>query len=163
MHGEPVVPQQRVALGTRIYRVLRAKKAKHELWMSGTCYKAGLYDLRRHQGETNQQFAARLHGELSASGAGYRVLGGLIIQEHLEDKDWTPEIAEETAQFVGELEGEDDLETIRCLMRSFLIGFFSSGMASYGSSTISSTEDPGGLEDHPDIRGSSSSTVRGAR
>jgi hypothetical protein len=157
--AEPDQVADRVSLGGRIFRVITAR-AKQAFWISGQAQKAGLYELRRRPGETMGDFALRLQGELSASGAAHLLLGGLLLPEHLEDKDWTPQIALETGRFVGECEGEEDLKTISHLFASFIIGFFASGMASLMSSEPSSSE-AAEARDHPESNGAMTTMANG--
>lgn len=149
----------RVSLGGRIYRVIR-RRAKQTFWVMGQAQRAGLYDLSRRPGESMSTFALRLQGELSASGAAHILLGGILIREHLEDKDWTPKLAEETGAFIGELDSEEDMETISQLFASFIIGFFAAGMASLANSGISSSE-PADEDGHPSSNGTRTTTATG--
>lgn len=149
----------RVSLGGRIYRVMR-RRAKQTFWVAGQAQRAGLFDLSRRAGESMSTFTLRLQGELSASGAAHILLGGLLIREHLEDKDWTPKLAEETGAFIGELDSDEDMETISHLFGSFIIGFFATGMASLGSSDISSIE-PAEDGGHPSSNGKKTTMASG--
>lgn len=143
----------RISLGGRIYRVVQEVSVDQHLWIVGNAHKAGMYELTRRDGEENDVFIRRLLGELAASGATTKLLGGLLLPEGTPDEEWTPAIAEETAKHIGRSRGPEDMKTVNLLLASLLLDFFVDGMVSVWSSATSSAEsgDGAGSEgSHPE-------------
>ena len=146
MDLKPDKAAERVSLGGRIFRVVQDTTVAQDIWITGRSERAGLYELQRRQGEDPDRFAIRILGELSVSGEAAFLLGGMLVPEDVEDSDWTPQLAEQTAKLIGGVTDADDKKTVHHLIASLVIDFFVTGMRFSESSEPSS---PGTDEPHP--------------
>lgn len=118
-------------LGGRAFRSIGESTIQHDYTFMGMVREAGLDRPTLEPGETPQDFAARLLGEILSSGRAFDLLGVLLIPEGMEDTDWTPELGEETAAHLAHLTEPDDKAKVNGLVLSTLIDFFQTGLASY--------------------------------
>lgn len=128
----------RVTLGGRAFRKIGIATLEHDFRLIGLLREIGLYEPYRLQSESPAEYGTRLLQDLIASGRAFDVLGHLLIPAEVPPENWTPEIARETAGFIGALTRPEDKEEIQALTLGFLLGFFEHGLSSWRLSTTSS-------------------------
>lgn len=128
-------------LGGRTFLSVTDSTVEHDLYFHGIAGRAGLR-FEKRDGESVEEFAARILEETVQSGKALDLLGCLLVPEEIGVDGWTPEEARKTATFIGQLRGEEDKARVRALILSLLIGFFGCGLASISTSPRSSSGRP---------------------
>jgi len=127
-------------LGGRTFEVIGESTVEHDFTFMGIARKVGLDRPALLDNESVEEFAVRLLGDLLASGLALDLLGCLLIPEGIRSEDWTPEIGQETANFLGRLSSPAEKDKVRSLTLAALVDFFESGLAfSIASETSSGT------------------------
>ena len=129
-----------ITLGGRTFVHLGESTAQHDDWFMGRVREAGLDRVLLEIGEDPDQFARRILYQASGSGKVFEMIGALIVPEGMADASWTPEVALDTARFVGQLCDPEDKQRINNLTVTLLIGFFLGGLTSLETSKTSSTD-----------------------
>ncbi len=126
---EPTAPLQPriVTIGGRQWRSLVRLTIEHDFWVLNQTEEAGI-SLYTKKGEDPGQFAARLLREVIASGKAFLLVGAFLIPDELEDQAWSPALAQQTADFMRKLEGEEDKAILQNAIISLLLGFFEAGL-----------------------------------
>ncbi len=128
-------------LGGRTFLSVMESTVDHDLYFHGLTGRAGLrFEKLEH--ESPGEFAARILEEVVQSGQALELLGCLLVPEEIGVEGWTPEVARETASFIGHLRGEEDKAHVRALILSLLISFFGCGLASMWTSPRSLSGQP---------------------
>lgn len=149
-----------ITLGGRIFRALQEGTVLHDLHFRKLIAKSGLSRVTIRAGEDPDHFARRLLDELLAAGVVLEIIGCLIIPVGMSDEEWTPELASETARFVGSLRSDADKASVDQLVVSILIDFFARGYASLWTSPTPSEEEH--RPDEPQTQGMSSAAIQTA-
>ena len=76
-------------------------------------------------------------------GYALRLLGGLLLPEGMNPREWTPEVAAGITAHLELLTDREEKNQIRPLVASMLAGFFTSGLASLRTSSASSSATKG--------------------
>lgn len=125
-------------LGGRAFRVVKVSTVEHDVWMMGKTAAAGMQQVTMLPGETPESFATRLTGEFARSGLVLVLLGGALIPAELEDLEWSPAVAAQTAAFLGGLTDPADKQLVLAQVASLVAGFFETGLMSCMTSRNSS-------------------------
>ncbi len=120
------LPQQAdaIALGGRRFVQLTESTVEHDFRMMALLREVGLDRPMRLEDETPADYGGRLLRDLISSDRALDVLGHLLVPEGVAPRDWTVEMAKETAAFLGGLVHPDDKQRIYALTLEFLLGFF---------------------------------------
>lgn len=112
---------------------------------------AGLDSLTIVAEETPEAFSERILGALVSKRAVLKILALFLVppsltkrrrfgRSEVAPRTWTPEVAEETAVFLGSLKSPEDKAKVRSLVLTLLIHFFESGIDSLWTTETSSVE-----------------------
>lgn len=75
-------------------------------------------------GESSEAYLIRLHNQLLTSGSACDLFGCALLPMGKTEKDWTPEMARETALHVGTCDTEEDRQLVNELAIQIVFGFF---------------------------------------
>jgi hypothetical protein len=142
---------ERHVLGGRGFLTVQESSVEQDFIFLSLIKDAGIDEVLREPEEAPEDFARRLLETTVKSGTALRLLGCLLVPEKAIPKRrfgrraepgeiWTPDMSEETAQFIGQLRDRKDKAKINSLVLSLLISFFSAGIVSLWTSTMSSRE-----------------------
>lgn len=120
---------EKIEIGGRTYVPVKNSTIEHDFWLMGQIRATGLDEVHVRPEEKPEDFALRLLRDVINSGRVFLLLGGLLIPEGVAFEDWTPELAEKTAETLKKLTAPDDKEKVREQVLSLLIGFFETGLA----------------------------------
>lgn len=134
-----------IVLGGRAFAPLARFTLEHDEWMLGL----GGLEYAQREGESDAAAEARIMTEIVRSGRARRILAGLLVPVRKPPVEWSPEIAEETAAFLGQIEDEKDKQTVIDEMLVVLAHFRESGRLRLESSAPSSTT---AREDRPTVQ-----------
>jgi hypothetical protein len=133
-------------LGGRRYRMVEAGTLEHLIWMDVLIADSGLRDslfapVPATPAGTGD-FAGKVWDQLSKSGRIFDYLGGMLIPTDLQDEDWTPAIAAESAARFKKLTDPADHARIRSILIALVIGFFEAALPwRQVSATVSASEE----------------------
>ncbi len=113
-----------IALGGRRFVQLTESTVEHDFRMMALLREVGLDRPMRLEDETPADYGGRLLRDLISSDRALDVLGHLLVPEGTSPRDWSVEMAKETAAFLGGLVHPDDKQRIYALTLEFLLGFF---------------------------------------
>lgn len=136
-----------ITLGGREFRPVVGATIEHDYWLMGHIRRAGIDRCALEEGESPDDYALRLMREVINSGEAFTLLGGTLIPADKKVTDWTPAIAQETAEFLKRLTDPNDKQKLNGCTASLLAGFFSSGLASLETSRRYSIPEPGPQND----------------
>lgn len=102
----------------------------HDIWITRKIREAGLAGIAVRDGETQDEFIERIAISAYESGIAVQLLGGLFVPAGIEARDWTPEMAAQTADFFGAVTDPDAKQALRMQIASALFYFFVSALAS---------------------------------
>jgi hypothetical protein len=137
----------------RLFDPIGDSTIEHEVYLHSALKRAGLFPLpEKKAGETHEEYALRLLNELLACGDLFPLLGGLLIPTGTASEQWTPELAAETAAHLKTVTDPGEKRTVRNLIVSLMLDFFSDGIASSLISPISSATSPEIRADDPAAR-----------
>lgn len=152
--------ENKIVLGGRAFRgVPEGITIRHDHWLMSRLKSAGLGELKRELGETARAYAERLLSFLVVSDRALELAGGLLLPAEIAPKDWTPDVAKATTEFIGGLTAPEDHETMKLVLMSMLIPFFKRELDSLTSSEPSSAAAP---VDEPESPGFAPATANGA-
>jgi hypothetical protein len=132
---------EKIILGGRVFVPVTESTVEHDLHFQGLVGRAGLR-LDIGDGESTEEFADRILEESIKSGKTLDLLGCLVVPDDVGVEGWTPEEAQTTAAFIGQLRGEKDKARVRGLILSLFLNFFRCGLASIWTSESSSKSQP---------------------
>lgn len=135
------------ALGDRIFVTLGESTVLHNLHYRKLIAQSGLSHLHIKVGEDPGMFARKLLDKLIESGIVLELLGCLLLPLGKRDEDWTPDMARETANFIGTLKSEQDKARVDSMICTLLLDSFTNGYSSLWTSPMSSDT---GQEDDPE-------------
>ena len=87
--------------------------------------------------EEGQDWLMRLHAELLASGKTCELLGAYLLPSGKTERDWTPEMAQQTARHLERCDTAEDRDLVNELALEFVFGFFRHAVRSLETSRIS--------------------------
>lgn len=119
----------KIILAGKEFHTVTNATFEHDTYVMRKLGRTGL-EFEMKEGETPEQFAARLSFELMAHELLFDLIGGFIMPADKTGAEWTPEIAKETAKHCKALTDEDDKRAIRAQVVSMVTGFFVSGLVS---------------------------------
>lgn len=132
-----------ITLGGRRFVTVTDLTVGQHLHYDNLVMNAGLRDARREPGEYTGDFEARLlRLMLNCQGMILELLGTHIIPEGKTSKDWTPQMAKETADFLSTVSGKEALDMVHNLFAHVYLDFFEHGLTSSGDSISSSAGRP---------------------
>jgi hypothetical protein len=76
----------------------------------------------------NKAYLMRLQTALLDSGMACEVIAGFLLPEGKVERDWTPQMAKDTAAFIGRLDTQEDRELVVQLAMDAVLGFFLDGI-----------------------------------
>lgn len=136
-----------VRIGGRSFNLALATIARFQE-VSGRMIECGMGEVEIRKGEAPEEFARRLVSSLALSRKGLYVVSAMLIPVEISDEEWTEEIGEETARFIGGLSDPEDVKRYNGILAATCAGFFGSGLASlFVSPTPSSEIGPDSLEE----------------
>jgi hypothetical protein len=115
-------------LGGRLFTIVEGTSVEHDEFMEARLHPAGLHNVTMEIGEDPESFWRRMMMRSAETGVRRELLGGLIMPADAEK--WTPQIAIETAAFLGQLTDEDDKRRYRIVLVTTLFRFFEGGISS---------------------------------
>ena len=127
----PAKPGAPFILGGRSFRSIGESTIEHDYLFIRLVRDLGLDDPHLTGDETPEQFAMRLLTDIIASGRALDALGFLLIPSEAKSEEWTPELGQETAVFLGGLVNPDDKAMVRGLTLGLLSDFFAQGLGSW--------------------------------
>jgi len=146
--------RQKHVLGGRTFLVIENSTVEQDLFLERARREAGINDLMIEEGEAPEDFAERLLDTVVRSGSLLTLLGCLLMPEEAlpkrtmlifparEGEAWTPEMAAETAAYIGGLQAPEEKAKVRILILDLLIHFFAHGtvyLRSTGTSSAPTT------------------------
>lgn len=129
-----------ITIGGKIFRVIKSSTLEHDHWCMGEIRGAGLDRMTVAKDELPDDFVRRILAETIRSGRVYALLGGFLIPDDVQDNDWTPDIAKETAGFMRKLTDPADKSIVNMQVVALLIGFFEKGLVTLTTFKASSSE-----------------------
>ena len=134
-----------IELGGRRFKRLECSTVKHDFWLMSQVREAGLDQVRIASKKREDVEAAMeaLLDRVILGGYALRLLGGLLLPEGMDPREWTPEVAAGITAHLELLTDPDEKSQIRPLVASMLAGFFASGLASLRISGASSSATKG--------------------
>ena len=128
-----------ITIGGRQFKGAKDSTAEHDVFVQAQIEKAGLSRIQMLPGESPEDFALRIFRRAAGNSDIFLLLGGLMFPAEIAPADWTPRTAEETANFLRKLTGDEDKRIIRGQILAALMGFFQRGLAYGVTSPNSST------------------------
>jgi hypothetical protein len=110
------------------YRAIKCTTLQNDYYVMRQLKLSGLHNITPNKSESAEDFAMRLMGAVIENGIPLQLLGGLIIPEEKKDKDWCPEMAEATAQWLGNLTDVKDKEKVQAIIIAVITDFFQQGL-----------------------------------
>src|SRR5262245_8818362 len=137
---------ERIRINGREFKPVTNSTLRHDIWTQAQIQRAGLASVAIAQGESPRDFAMRVFREATTNGDVFLLLGGLLMPAEQGGKDWTPRMAEQTAEFLGGVTSDADKAVVNAQIISALTSFFALGLSSLVIFQNSSTraENPGG-------------------
>ncbi len=114
----------------------------HGDWFIPLAMAAGVDKVEIIPDEPVEAYAERMLRAVWPSGKLLDLLGGLLLPEGLDPREWTPAVAADIAKHLRQLVEPDDKEKAHRLLGDMLAGFFRSGSASLKTSPTSSPLTP---------------------
>jgi len=130
----------------------------HDIWLTKKIREAGLAGLTIGDEETQDQFIERIAKSAYESGVALQLLGGLFMPAGVESRSWTPGLAEQTAEFFGNVTDPQSKQALRMQIASALFYFFASALASSKTSPKSGQEKKE-ADERPEIADVSTSEI----
>jgi hypothetical protein len=140
----------KIVLGGREFRPSARSTIRHDHWMMSRIRKAGITDIHQEPGEDARSYGLRVLDALLNGDLALELLGGVLVPADAKGP-WTPEMAAETAAFVGGLEDPEDKRTKDVTLASLLIPFFARELASSTNTELPSDAAPGASPDVPEF------------
>jgi len=122
----------KIVLAGRAFDAAGPSTIQQDHWMMTRVREAGLLLVEREPDEDPQAYGERMLDALLRSEQGLELLGGLLVP--VGQRRWTPEVALETAAFIGDLSAPEDKARVGALLASLLIPFLMRALASSTSS-----------------------------
>jgi|1185.fasta_scaffold41111_2 hypothetical protein len=121
-----------LTIGGRQFKLVKDTNLRHDILTQ--CI---FHDLHRHsssvqmlEGETPEEFAVRILRKVAQDGEIFLLLGHVLMPAEREGKEWTPQMAEETAEFLGSVVDDGDKLIVHQHIAAVFIGLFTNGLSS---------------------------------
>jgi|GEM_PF-1884607 len=121
---------QFLELGGRRFYCPADRTARNDQWVAMLAGDMGLHDVQVGEDEDAEAFAYRVQATCLRDGRVYDLLGGLMLPEGVSVTSWTPQLAAETGEFLGNLTAPADKAALNASIAGALAGFFRAGLAS---------------------------------
>ena len=141
---------EKLSLGGREYVHAGIGPLRQDLFLMAQARHAGLTDAALRDGETPEDFAARLLDNCLTSGRALLLLGGLLLPAGAKPEEWTEEMAYATAGHLGGITDGGEKAKVQVELVSALLAFFENGLASWIASGRSSAAVQPGAKNQPD-------------
>lgn len=125
-----------IILRGRRYRAVQQPTLRHQVFMSEVEKAAGLTKPELEPGEQPDDFALRLVHRANDAGVLYLMLGAMLVPEELQDLDWRPEMARETAELVANLQDPEEVSRVHRFIGEALLPFMTAGIASWARTRV---------------------------
>ncbi len=112
---------QKITLGGRSFKPVTHSTLEHDIATCEMLQRMGMADLTARSGETDRQLQDRIMSGVVKSGELLPLLGHLIMPT--AKNEWTPEMAIETAVFLGALKNPKDKATLLGLIVELALFF----------------------------------------
>lgn len=125
----------------------------HDIWLTKKIREAGLANVAIKEGETEDDFIDRIAKSAFESGEALNLLGGLLIPADTDARAWTPELAQKTSEFFGNVTDPASKQVLRTQIASALFYFFVSALVSsktspkFGAKMTTGTDERHATED----------------
>lgn len=128
-------------LGGRLFtRVnMERRTVLHDQHMLRVIKRSGLDRVLPEEGEDASQFLLRAHSSILESGKTCELLGLFLLPVGKGERDWTPELAREVGQHIGQCDTPEDRALALQLAMEFCLGFFKQALDSLVTSLSCST------------------------
>lgn len=123
-----IEPGKPFVLGGREFRLVEHSTTRRRWWLTGLIERAGIANREQQEGEDADRYARRLLMEFMDLPEAFLIIGGCIVYADKADRDWTPAMAKEIADFLSELTASEDHQTLQTFALSMVSGFFESGI-----------------------------------
>lgn len=127
-----------ITFGGRAFYPMTESTVEHDFRLMALLREVGLDQPMRLEAETPADYGNRLLRDLIASRRALDVLGHLLVPEGTPPREWSVEVAMETAAYLGGLVSPGDKQRVHALTLEFLLGFFQLELDSLKPSQISS-------------------------
>lgn len=120
-----------IVLRGRRFRAVQQPTLRHQVFVTEVEREAGLVKATMLPDEQPDDFAVRLVQRANQAGVLYLLLGAMLVPEELQDLDWRPELARETAELVANVQDPDELARVHRFIGEALLPFLTAGIASW--------------------------------
>jgi hypothetical protein len=103
---------------------------------------AGLDTIAMSEGESADAFAYRVMGAVIESGRVSLLLAGMLVPTDAPRAEWSPAIADATAEFISQLTDTESKNRVHGLTAALIADFFAAGLTSFAASPPSSAGQP---------------------
>ena len=129
---------ERYVLGGRAFVPLTLNTLLHKLTVGEHIEAAGLAEPTLLPTEGLEAFTQRLIGSLMRSRRALQLVGCFLLPEDRTPAEWTPAMADETADFLGKLSDPADHQEFDSILAGLVLRFLESGVMSLMISRSSS-------------------------
>lgn len=134
---------QEIRFGGRRFRVATDTTLRQDGWLAAKISAAGVggLDMMRREGENAVDFATRMVKQTIESGLATQIVAGMLVDQATPPAPhWTPEYADEIANFLNNLTSKEDKQEFNNQLASLVAGFFVSALRSQMNSQRSLSE-----------------------
>jgi len=120
---------QTITIAGREFKGAKNSTMEHDVFVQGQIARADLDRIEMFPNESPEEFARRIFRKAAVNADVFLLLGGLLFPAALEPAAWTPAVAEETANFLRKLTGEDDKKIVQGQIIGAIMVFFQRGLS----------------------------------
>jgi hypothetical protein len=117
-----------IHIGDRTFKPLTIATAERDVFVRAAINRSGLQMLHKLDEETTDAFALRILGNLYGNGEVFALLGGLMMSADIEESEWSPQMAEDTARFLRRLTNPKDKRAVMAQISALVAGFITAGL-----------------------------------
>ena len=130
-------------IGGKQFRQIETSTMEHHIELMRQLRASGLGDCTPGNDETAEQYGLRLLYALIDHGATFGLLGALLIPANLDDAAWTPEVSQQTADFMRRLTSPEDHKLLEKQLIVLVESFFATGLQRSKPSATASVKQAG--------------------